>query len=330
MKFTLLSLALLIMTTIPAPLSHGKIVIERVEATINANSILLSDVTNFRKTLNLRKQLDPLFNGTPLASKSHKATDKEIIDFLLDEKIIIQQFPVADELVEKEINSIQANNNINRRSLIAALKEQGFLFKNYFELIRPSIAKRNLIDRDIRTKVHISDDDIKNYFYSTYKKPNQQNLSYMIGIITLSTDTHGTLPEAKKAALKTAELIKAGQSFEDAAKKFSDDANAKNGGGLGFLRFDKMSPLIKKAMKKLKVGKISKPILAGKNAYIILKLKDIKSGDKDELKSVSKNIRMKLTSEEYTRQVKLWLERQRQNAFIHYAGEPSLPNKNAK
>ena len=211
--------------------------IEKLEATINSDVILQSDIRQFKKTLELRKQLDPLFGSTEMSKKGKSASDQSIVDFLLNEKLILQKFPVSDEEVEKEIKSIQATNSISRENLIQALSAQGFSFKNYFELIRPSIAKRNLIDREIRTKVHISKDDIKNYFYNQFKEKDAQNYSYRIGLMTLSTATHSTLVDAKKAAEKAVELIQAGTDFKEAAKRFSDDGNSESGGDLGFLRF---------------------------------------------------------------------------------------------
>src|SRR5690606_5279934 len=130
--------------------------LERLEASVNNHIVLKSDVTRFRKTLALRAQLDPLFQGTTLSQAGARASDKDILEFLIDEKIILQQFPMTDTEVDSEISSIQANNHITRAQLKQAITAQGFRFQDYFELIRIGAAKRNLIDREIRTKVSVS------------------------------------------------------------------------------------------------------------------------------------------------------------------------------
>jgi hypothetical protein len=98
------------------PSAQAAALIDRLEASVNNLLILKSDLKNFRETVSLRAQLDPLFAGTSVAAKGTQASDSEITEFLIDEKLIAQQFPVTDSEVEQEINSIQANNKIDRNS----------------------------------------------------------------------------------------------------------------------------------------------------------------------------------------------------------------------
>ncbi|MFL5812049.1 MAG: hypothetical protein ACJ763_00610, partial [Bdellovibrionia bacterium] len=190
------------------------VIIDRLEAAVNSQLVLLSDVEEFRKTLKLRSQLDPIFAGTAIAQKGASASTEEIVNFLIDEKLIAQAFPVGDTEVEQEINSIQSNNHIDRGQLRAALAEQGFTFDEYFELIRVSASKRNLIDRDIRTKVSISDEDVKNYFFSHYPAGDQGNRSYTLRLIFISPKTYKTPEATREAAQNALNAVKGGEAFE--------------------------------------------------------------------------------------------------------------------
>lgn len=292
--------------------------VDRLEASVNASIILLSDVTEFRKTLSLRAQLDPLFSGTPLASRGADAADREIVEFLVNERLIADQFPVKDPEVEQEINSIQASNRVDRKGLEAALRQQGFAFSDYFEMIRNSISKRNLIDRDIRTKVHISDDDVKNYFYNQSKiKPS--GLSYQIKIITVTPSNFTSATAAREVAERALQAARSGEKFEDVAKRFSDDASAQNGGELGVLKEDEISPEIRDTVKKLKVGETTPVLGSEKDRFFILKLADLRSGLEAEYEKNKEELRSKLTAQEYQHQLTLWIERERQKAFVHIA-----------
>src|SRR5687768_11456306 len=113
MKVKFLSLLALLCSVSSA---HA-VVLDRLEASVNSSLVLLSDLRKFRQVVALRAQLDPLFSGTPLASQGPKASDADIREFLIDERLILQQFPVTDAEVEQEINSIQANNKIDRDTL---------------------------------------------------------------------------------------------------------------------------------------------------------------------------------------------------------------------
>ncbi|MCM2278018.1 MAG: peptidylprolyl isomerase [Oligoflexia bacterium] len=297
--------------------------IDRLEASVNSAIILHSDVMRFRKTEKLRAQLDPLFSGTSVAAKGSAATDRDIIDFLIDEKIVSQLFPVSDAEVEQEINSIQANNRIDRASLRSALAQQGFAFEDYFELIRASASKRNLIDRDIRTKVSVTDADVKNYFYNKYSKESSSR-SYKLKIIVLSASNYKSGAEAKSAAQLARKALEQGEAFEDVAKRYSDDSSAETGGELGTLTEEQMSPAIREQVKKLRIGQVSEIFGTPATGYYLLKLVDVESGESARLEKLKDEIRNQLLASEYQHQISLWLDRQRQNAFIHRAGENPL------
>lgn len=295
--------------------------LDRLEASVNSSIILGSDVQKFRSTLGLRQQLDPLFAGTPIAARGDKASQAEIVDFLINERLITQQFQVNDTEVEQEVNSIQANNKIDRESLKTALRGQGYKFEDYFELIRVSTSKRNLIDRDIRTKVTISDDDVKNYFYNHYSKQTSVPSAYKVRIIVVSPKNYKNAAAAREIAERALSSVRGGEAFEEVAKRVSDDPSAAGGGDLGELSSDQMSAAIQDPLKKMKIGDVSSVLGTPQSRFFILKLEDIRSQESDRLAKMKEEIRGRLAAEEYQHQIALWLERQRQSAFIHHAGQ---------
>ena len=298
------------------------VVIERLEASVNSSLILQSDVKKFHETAKLRAQLDPLFSGTPVAEKGENAPVTDVVNFLVDESLIAQAFPQTDTEVEQEINSIQANNHIDRAQLKKALADQGFTFEEYFDLIRISASKRNLIDREIRTKVTISDDDVKNYFFNHYAKNASTPMEYHLQIIVVSVKNYKNAAGAKDTIQRAADSLHTGESFEEVAKQVSDGPP---GGDLGTVTEDQISPVVREELKKLKIGEVSAPFgsTAG-GAFYIVKIVDVKSGDTERYEKTKEEIRNQLAAQEYQHQIQLWLERQRQTAFIHRAGEPAV------
>lgn len=307
----------------------SEVVIDRLEASVNSSLVTLSDVHDFRRTLRLRAQLDPLFAGTSLAARGNQIRDREIVDFLVPEKLIAQQFAVSDSEVEQEINLIQNNNRITRSTLVNALKDQGFTFDDYFELIRMSASKRNLIDREIRTKVTISDDDVKNHFYNHYARNLSGSFAYRVQIITISPSSYKTPTAAKEAAQSALQSIRSGESFEEVARRLSDHPTASGGGDLGTLPEDQFAPVIREQLKKLQIGEVSEIFGSPKTGYFIVKLVDKQNNEMDQFKKVKEEIRNQLAAAEYQHQISLWIERQRQTAFIHRAGESSSHSNSA-
>ncbi len=305
------------------------VVLDRIEASVNASIILTSDLASYRSNLGLRSQLDPLFVGSALAQSANKANDPEIVQFLINEQLIIQEFPVTDNDVEQEVNSIQSNNRIDRKQLRAAVEAQGFHFKDYFQLIRIGIAKRNLIDRDIRTKVFVPDEDLKNVFYNQ-KGRQTTNRSYRLKIITFNPKNYKSPKLAQTAAQQALAKIKEGEVFEEVAKSVSDDGSAPSGGDLGLLKVDEIAPLFRTHIKDLNLGQVSTVLGSEKSFYFIMKVADIQSGQEAEYERVKEQIRAQLSAKEYQRQIELWLERQRGLAFVHVAGTPFLPKNEKK
>ena len=94
------------------------------------------------------------------------------------------------------------------RNLTADGKYGQFVFKNnrkgiefddYFEMIRTGVSKRNLLDTEIRSKVTITDDDIRNYFYNKFVKDSSSPKQFKASIITAQTSNYAS-PAAARAA----------------------------------------------------------------------------------------------------------------------------------
>ena len=118
--------------------------------------------------------------------------------------------------------------------------------------------------------------------------------------------------------------MKNGAAFSEIAKKYSDDETAATGGELGILTEEQMNKGIRSELKKLKVGETSAILGNAKTRYFFLRLAGIRPADDARLKQVTEQIRAQLASGEYQRQLQLWLERQRQVAFIRRAGDPPI------
>lgn len=305
--------ALLLAFFAPHGIAHAALV-DKISAVVNNEVVLLSDVERFERTMDLRRELDPLFGisedmsgGTPNRAK--------ILDFLILEKLITQSFKISDSDVEQEIQNVQRNNNLSREQLVEFLKGKGFEFPAYFELMRVGLAKRNLLDREIRTRVNISDEDVKNYYYNMAVKNASVPLEYNIQIIVVSGQSYKTPAATREAAEKALRSIKQGESFAEVAKRYSDDPSAPQGGELGYFSTEQLAEPLKSTVRKLKIGQVS-DILSSRDSFMILKLLDARSTEGERFDSAKEQIREQLAKEEYKKQLVIWAERARNNAYV--------------
>ena len=300
-----------------APLSGT--LIDRVEAIVNKKAIYFSDIKKFRLLTSLRSKVDPLFANDPLSRRA--PTDAEIVDFLIAEALVLEKFPVSDADLDQEINSIQTNLHIDRDALRAAISREGFQFDDYQALMRASIAKRQLIDRDIRNKAAVSEDELKTEYNRNRSGSKTFQGAIHLHLIKVTKKNYKTIKYAKDLYEQALKDLASGQSFEEIAKKTSDDSSANNGGDLGFLSYQEMSgPLQKEVQKNLALkdpdskNKISK--FEDQTSFTIIKItevsKDVDSGfdkEKDALRG-------KLMEGEFQHQIKLWIDRQRGLNYI--------------
>ncbi len=307
--FSFLGLALSLMLN-PA---HAEIV-DRVEAIINKKAIYKSDVDLYKSTISLRAKVDPLFASEPL-SKKMKPADSEVIDFLINENLILEKFPVADSEVEQEINGIQGNLKIDRDSLKAAIRREGFKFDDYFKLMRASISKRQLIDREIRNKAAVSDDDIRADFNRAHAGSKSFRGSFHLFLIKITKKNFKTSQLAKEQAQAALDSIKKAEAFEEVAKRFSDDESQAAGGDLGYLSYSDMSPMLQKEVQKIGPEKVG-GLIEDKLNYMIVKTGEIKAESDAGLEKERESIRGRLMETEFRHQVQLWLERERSKNFV--------------
>jgi peptidyl-prolyl cis-trans isomerase SurA len=321
----------LILISNPSFSADARVLLNRREASVGDQAILKSDVDAFRRTMPLRAQLDPLFANMPISQMGPKVTDQAIVEYLVADALVKNQFPVTDQEVEQEINAIQSNNRIDRAGLTEALKAQGFSFQEYFTMMKSGVSKRQLIDRDIRTKVHISDDDLRVYYETTYRKQNPPsgasagNLSFHIQLLAVTPKNYKTLATARQVIAEAQQAIQKGESFDVVAKRVSDDPSASTGGDLGFLTPDEMAPDIAKEVKKLRPGATSGILGNDKTRFFLLRLVETKSTVGDDFAKAKDSIQNILTAQEFSRQINLWIERQKVKTTVHFRGSPAVP-----
>lgn len=292
-------------------------VVDRVEAIVNKKAIYKSDVKKFKTLTPLRAKIDPIFSNDPIAKKTPSET--EVIDFLVTEMIILEKFPVSEAEVEQEITSIQNNLHIDRDSLRTAITREGFSFEDYQNLMKVSIAKRQLIDREIRNKAVVSDDELKAEYNRSRSGSKNFAGSFHLYLIKVTKKNYKTVKNAKDLYEQALKELGESKAFEEVAKKVSDDSSASSGGDLGFLSYQDMTPALQKEVQKILSSKNAEKEV-GKfedaSGFTILKIaevsKDVDSGfDKEK-----EMLRGKLLEGEFRHQIQLWIDRQKSLNYI--------------
>lgn len=299
------TIAILILAS-SAPTAEARL-IDRTSALVNGEVITLSDVNRFRQTFALRKEIDPFIAFFQM----NPQTPKDMTDYLVQEQLITQKFPTSKADIDEEIQAVVNKNNIDIETLKGILKAQGTSFDSYQQMMGISIAKRKLMDRELRPLAVVTEDEVKNFYYTNpafieRKRKQKFLLSYDLGQMRVPS---------KALANEIAEKIRAGDDFDAVAAKYVDRGVRAN--ALGVLREDSLSQAIRASLEGLKVGEVTKPVEVGESLFVIHKVNAISAPHDPVFEKEKPQIQSHLYQKAMERQLQLWIERERRNAFVH-------------
>ncbi len=321
----LLSTFLLFLTLPASTLAN---VVDRSVAIVNEDTITLSEVNELGKTF-----FQKISEETPanqLADVLQQAR-KTVIDKLIDKKLLLQQakklnIRVSDEDVENALKNLLANNKSTMEQFRKEIGTMGMSEKQYREDLRDQILSSKLINYEIRSKVVITEDKIKDYYDNTLSSEkmggNGEYYILQIGFTWESKDRDGTKTTqagARAKAEKVRNLALKGDDFKTLARQYSDLPSAADGGDLGAFQKHEMAAYIRDAVANLKTGEISQ-IVETEKGYQFFKVLpnhgDGKTITKAPYESVKEEIRERLYQQSMELRYKDWLKAIRDKAYI--------------
>lgn len=311
-SFLILSLSLVIV----AGTAHGQKLIDRTLVMVNDEVILESDIDRFLQKIK-SKSFQELFGGID-PSVANKRDN--IVQLLIDEKIVNQQvkkleLQANDQEVDGQIRAITKRNGITLSQLEERLKQLGTSMKDYRDGIRRQIERNNLIEREIKPSMELTEEQLRHFYMRTAKQDELQS-EYKIAHILVSKKPGAPDPQARTKTI-LAELQNNPTLFEKYAKEYSDDpGSAEAGGVLGYFSLSSLSKEFRTMVPKIPVGQMTPPIKTSAG-YHIVKVLDVRSVDFGSLPKERRDaLRSQMMSSELEKRMALWLERKRSEAHI--------------
>ncbi len=201
---------------------------------------------------------------------------KQVIERLIANSIQIQLayqtgLKISDAQVDKTIERIAEKNKLNVTDFKKTLEKDGTNFYKFREEIRNEITIAQLKEREVDSKIVITDGEIDN-FLNAQSKEIQDEFEVAHILIRVPEDASPEkLEKLKNKAEDAAKQIQSGKNFTQVSAAFSETPNALEGGNLGWKKASDLPTLFVDALKKTEVGKLT-PILRSPNGFHILKL----------------------------------------------------------
>jgi peptidyl-prolyl cis-trans isomerase SurA len=207
---------------------------------------------------------------------SESVLRKQVIERLIANSIQIQLanqtgLKINDTQVDKTIERIAEKNKLNVVDFKKTLEKDGTNFYKFREEIRNEITIAQLKEREVDSKILITDGEIDN-FLNAQSKEIQDEFDVAHILIRVPEDASPEkLEKLKNKAEEASKQIQSGKNFTQVSAAFSETPNALEGGNLGWKKASDLPTLFVDALKKIEVGSLS-PILRSPNGFHILKL----------------------------------------------------------
>jgi len=252
--------------------------VDRIVAVVNEDVILESELNNRLRTV--RGQLAQRNTKPP----SEQVLRTQVLERLVMSKLQLQAaarsgIRIDDRALNAAISRIGRQNNLSLGQFRAALEADGFDFEVFREDIRNEMTISRLLQRRIRQRINISDQEVKN-FLSTNKTQSSANSEYRLSHILISIPEAASAERVEAAKAKATSVVsqlRGGASFRQVAAANSDGQKAFEGGDLGWRKAAELPSLFSNVAQNMKTGDISDPIRSP-SGYHIIQLAD-KRGD---------------------------------------------------
>ena len=282
MIFRLLLLCLLFGLVFPALAQTRRnqpIEVDRIVAVVNDEAITSFELRTRLATV--ERQL----RGQNVQLPPRDVLEKQLLERMITDRVQLQfaretGLRISDIELDASIRRIAEGNRLSLQDFRATLEKDGIAWTKFREEIREEIILSRLRDREVESRIVISDGEIDNYLANPDQGGEVGNIEVQTAHIVVrvpeqaSPDQLMRIGARAQAAL---DQIRRGESFAKVAASYSDAPDGLTGGAMGARPLDRLPALYADAVKKLKPGETS-DILRSPAGFHIVKLIDQKGG----------------------------------------------------
>jgi len=270
-----LALALLAALACVAPFARAAVhpvPLDRVLVVVNDEAITQWDMNEQRRILVSQMQASKITPPPP------DVLDKQVLERLIVERAVLQYaketgIRVDDTTVERTILRVAEENKLSPEEFRKVLEREGVPYANYREDIRRQITVQRVRDREVDSKVTVSDAEVDNYLATVASQAGGEN-EYQLSHIYIGVAEQAP-PDQVEASRKRAEQalaeIKGGKDFAEVAAAYSSAPDATSGGDLGWRTRARLPSVFADVVQKMKPGEVS-PVLRSTSGFHVVKL----------------------------------------------------------
>ncbi|MEJ2641437.1 MAG: peptidyl-prolyl cis-trans isomerase, partial [Desulfosarcinaceae bacterium] len=231
-----------------------------------------------------------------------------------DQEIKRLGLTISSAEVDSMLERIKEVNYLTDEELRAALKREGTTLAAYREELKKQLLRTKLVNIEVKSKIVVTDADIKAY-YNAHQDLYAGEPEYHLRNIVLAIPDAEAAPAVRKRMEAVVAHLKAGLSFAEAARRYSESVLAEEGGDLGRISLSTLSKEIRDALRGLKPGEFSDIVVTDQGLQLFY-VEDLYPAAGRSLAEASAEIEDKLYKQIVDEKFNTWLENLRSQAHI--------------
>ncbi|PXX43809.1 peptidylprolyl isomerase [Undibacterium pigrum] len=260
------------------PIAPAKVVQSKAQ-TVNSIVVVVNDEVITRQELNeqiLAVEMSLKKQGTPLPDRA--ALQKQLLERMIIDRAQMQLakengMRVDDVMLDRTMLRLAEQNKMSLQEFRNQIEREGTSYAKFREEIRDDILKQRIREREVDSKIQVSETEIDNYLAAeANNKSAKQELNLAHILVSIPEKASAEQIAARRQRAEEAlQKLRGGADFAKTAVTYSDSSEALKGGDIGWREQDRLPPLFVDAISKVKVGEFSE-IVRSPNGFHIIKV----------------------------------------------------------
>ena len=290
-------------------------VVERILAVVNDEIVTEQDLEIAMAPI--LAQYKTVYAGAEYEEKV-KGARQEFLKKVIEDKLVLSQARRRQVIVkDNDVDEMMAdvrNKFPSREVFLKAIEEQGLTEKKLWNRFRDQLLMQRLVAYEVRSRVAVSPGEVNEYYKAHAEEFSQGDRARLQQILIRAGGARSE-EEAKTFADQLVEKIKGGESFEELAKSYSEGAEAKEGGEMGWIEKGQLMGEIDAQVFTLESGQVTPPIKSSLG-YHLFKVVERQKVSVKPLAEVRDLIQDKIFREKMRERLESWIESLKKNAYI--------------
>lgn len=254
--------------------------IDRILAVVNNEAITAHELAARMATV------EQQMRGQNVQMPPRDVLQKQLLERMIVDRVQLQLaretgLRISDIEVDAALRRIADNNRLSLADFRAALERDGIAWPKFREDIREEITLARIREREVDSRLVISEGEIDNYLANPAQSAAESNAEVQVAHIIVRIPEQASPDQLMRSGARAQaalDQLRRGDDFAKVAASYSDAPDGLSGGNMGVRPLDRLPTLYADAVRKLQPGEVSE-ILRSAAGFHIVKLLGRRGGD---------------------------------------------------